>query len=78
MNLIFFLVLDTNRQLCHVKDYFLKVSIASVTFKMFLKSHQIITSYDQIIDLLIHGWDKIINFLEEVVGFYIGYMLFLA
>lgn len=45
---------------------------------MFLKSHQIITSYDQIIDLLIHGWDKIINFLEEVVGFYIGYMLFLA
>ena len=45
---------------------------------MFLKSHQIITSYDQIIDLLIHGWDKIINLLEEVVGFYIGYMLFLA
>ena len=45
---------------------------------MFLKSHQIITNYDQIIDLLIHGWDKIINLLEEVVGFYIGYMLFLA
>lgn len=45
---------------------------------MFLKPYQIITSYDQIIDLLINGRDKIINLLEEVVGFYIGYMLFLA